>query len=145
MITGKNEEKEVLSNKRSIQMKNIKNNSTNKSGPSTISTDNYIKTKTYSHNLNITHNNILIQNKIVNNCIDKKNTHKNETNNLVKRTEKEEKEYDLNFICNFTLDFQMLKDILLQLVQSNQDLENRVQNLEKSNKEKNIIDSEQND
>ena len=92
VITGKNEEKEVLSNKRSIQMKNIKNNSTNKSGPSTISTDNYIKTKTYSHNLNITHNNILIQNKIVNNCIDKKNTHKNETNNLVKRTEKEEKE-----------------------------------------------------
>ena len=56
-----------------------------------------------------------------------------------------EKEYDLNFICNFTLDFQMLKDILLQLVQSNQDLENRVQNLEKSNKEKNIIDSEQNE
>ena len=39
----------------------------------------------------------------------------------------------------------MLKDILLQLVQSNQDLENRVQNLEKSNKEKNIIDSEQNE
>ena len=92
VITGKNEEKEVLSNKRSIQMKNIKNNSTNKSGPSTISTDNYIKTKTYSHNLNITHNNILIQNKIVNNYIEKKNTHKNETNNLVKRTEKEEKE-----------------------------------------------------
>ena len=42
VITGKNEEKEVLSNKRSIQMKNIKNNSTNKSGPSTISTDNLI-------------------------------------------------------------------------------------------------------
>ena len=48
----------------------------------------------------------------------------------------EEKEYDLNFLFQFSFDFQMLKEILIKLAKSNQDLETRVKNLEKSNKEK---------
>ena len=32
----------------------------------------------------------------------------------------EEKEYDLNFLCSFTFDFQMLREILLKLAKSNQ-------------------------
>lgn len=48
----------------------------------------------------------------------------------------EEKEYDLNILCNFTFDFQMLKEILLKLATSNKKLEKKVKNLEKSNKEK---------
>ena len=48
----------------------------------------------------------------------------------------EEKEYDLNFLFQFSFDFQMLKEILIKLAKSNQDLESRIKNLEKSNKEK---------
>ena len=48
----------------------------------------------------------------------------------------EEKEYDLNFLFQFSFDFQMLKEILIKLAKSNQDLESRVKDLEKSNKEK---------
>ena len=48
----------------------------------------------------------------------------------------EEKDYDLNFLFKFSFDFAMLKEILLKLAKSNEDLESRVKNLEKSNKEK---------
>ena len=48
----------------------------------------------------------------------------------------EEKEYDLNFLFQFSFDFQMLKEILIKLAKSNKDLESRIKNLEKSNKEK---------
>ena len=43
----------------------------------------------------------------------------------------EEKEYDLNFLFQFSFDFQMLKEILIKLAKSNQDLESRVKNLKK--------------
>ena len=51
----------------------------------------------------------------------------------------EEKDYDLNslFNFNFTFDFQILKDVLTKLASSNINLEKKVNNLEKSNKEKN--------
>lgn len=48
----------------------------------------------------------------------------------------EEKEYDLNFLFQFSFDFQMLKEILIKLAKSNQELESRIKNLEKSNEEK---------
>ena len=48
----------------------------------------------------------------------------------------EEKDYDLDFLFKFSFDFAMLKEILLKLAKSNEDLESRVKNLEKSNKEK---------
>ena len=48
----------------------------------------------------------------------------------------EENDYDLNFLCSFTFDFQMLKDILIKLVKSNQILQKRIIKLEKTNKEK---------
>ncbi len=48
----------------------------------------------------------------------------------------EEKEYDLNFLCSFTFDFQMLKEILIKLAKSNIDLQNKLKKLEKSNDEK---------
>ena len=44
----------------------------------------------------------------------------------------EEKEYDLNFLCSFTFDFQMLKEILIKLAKSNIDLQNKLKKLEKS-------------
>ena len=51
----------------------------------------------------------------------------------------EEKDYDLNslFNFNFTFDFKILKDVLTKLASSNINLEKKVNNLEKSNKEKN--------
>ena len=48
----------------------------------------------------------------------------------------EEKDYDLNFLCSFTFDFQMLKEILIKLAKSNQDLQKKLHQLEKSTKEK---------
>ena len=48
----------------------------------------------------------------------------------------EEKEYDLNFLCSFTFDFQMLKDILLKLAKSNQEMKDKINKLEEDNKEK---------
>jgi len=48
----------------------------------------------------------------------------------------EEKDYDLNFLCSFTFDFQMLKEILIKLAKSNLDLQNKLKKLEKSNNEK---------
>ena len=48
----------------------------------------------------------------------------------------EEQEYDLNFLCSFTFDFQMLKDILFKLAQSNHEMQKKIKKLEKSNKEK---------
>ena len=48
----------------------------------------------------------------------------------------EEKEYDLNFLFQFSFDFAMLKEILLKLAKSNKTLEKRIKHLEKSNKEK---------
>ena len=48
----------------------------------------------------------------------------------------EEKEYDLNFLCSFTFDFQMLKDILIKLAKSNQELKDKINTLEEGNKEK---------
>ena len=48
----------------------------------------------------------------------------------------EEKDYDLNFLFQFSFDFAMLKEILIKLAKSNKDLESRIKNLEKSNKEK---------
>ena len=49
----------------------------------------------------------------------------------------EEKEYDFNLLCNFTFDFEMLKEVLIKLAKSNQKLEKKVKRLEKSNNEKN--------
>ena len=49
----------------------------------------------------------------------------------------EEKEYDLNLLCNFTFDFQILKEVLLKLAKSNHKLEKKIKRLEKSNEEKN--------
>ena len=49
----------------------------------------------------------------------------------------EEKEYDFNLLCGFTFDFQMLKEVLIKLVKSNQKLEKKMKRLEKSNNEKN--------
>ena len=48
----------------------------------------------------------------------------------------EEKDYDLNFLCSFTFDFQMLKEILIKLAKSNLDLQNKLKKLEKSNNDK---------
>ena len=48
----------------------------------------------------------------------------------------EEKDYDLNFLFKFSLDFVMLKEVLIKLAKSNQKLESKIKNLEKSNKEK---------
>ena len=48
----------------------------------------------------------------------------------------EDQEYDLNFLCTFTFDFQMLKDLLIKLAKSNQDMAERLKKLEKSEKEK---------
>ena len=48
----------------------------------------------------------------------------------------EEKEYDLNFLCSFTFDFQMLKDILLKLAKSNQEMKDKINKLDEDNKEK---------
>ena len=49
----------------------------------------------------------------------------------------EENDYDLNFLCSFSFDFQMLKDVLIKLAKSNQNLEEKIQNLENSINEKN--------
>ena len=49
----------------------------------------------------------------------------------------EENDYDLNSLCSFTFDFQILKDVLIKLAKSNQNLEKKLQNLENSNIEKN--------
>ena len=51
--------------------------------------------------------------------------------NLVKF---QQKDYDLNFLLKFTFDFSLLKEILINLVKSNQDLEQRIKKLEKSEK-----------
>ena len=48
----------------------------------------------------------------------------------------EEKEYDLNFLCSFTFDFQMLREILLKLAKSNQEMQEKLKNLENLNQEK---------
>ncbi len=48
----------------------------------------------------------------------------------------EKKDYDLNFLFQFSFDFQMLKEILLKLAKSNKDLKSKMSKLEKSNKEK---------
>ena len=48
----------------------------------------------------------------------------------------EEKEYDLNFLCSFTFDFQMLKDILIKLAKSNIEMQDKLNDIEKTNKEK---------
>ena len=48
----------------------------------------------------------------------------------------EEKEYDLNFLCSFTFDFQMLREILLKLAESNQEMQEKLKNLENLNQEK---------
>ena len=47
----------------------------------------------------------------------------------------EEKEYDLNFLCTFTFDFQMLKELLINLAKSNQEMAKKIKKLEKSDKE----------
>ena len=49
----------------------------------------------------------------------------------------EEKEYDINLLCSFTFDFQMLKDVLINLVNSNKKHEKRIKKLEKLNEDKN--------
>ena len=49
----------------------------------------------------------------------------------------EEKEYDINLLCNFTFDFQMLKDVLINLANSNKKFEKRIKKLEKLNEDKN--------
>ena len=38
----------------------------------------------------------------------------------------EEKEYDLNFLCTFTFDFQMLKELLINLAKSNQEMAKKI-------------------
>ena len=48
----------------------------------------------------------------------------------------EEKEYDLNFLCTFSFDFQMLKEILIKLAKSNQEMSDKINTLEEDNKEK---------
>ena len=48
----------------------------------------------------------------------------------------EEKEYDLNFLCSFTFDFQMLKDILIKLAKSNIEMQDKLNDIEKTKKEK---------
>ena len=48
----------------------------------------------------------------------------------------EEKVYDLNFLCSFTFDFQMLKEVLLKLAKSNEEMQNQIKKLEKTNEEK---------
>ena len=48
----------------------------------------------------------------------------------------EEKVYDLNFLCSFTFDFQMLKEVLLKLAKSNEEMQNQIKALEKTNEEK---------
>ena len=48
----------------------------------------------------------------------------------------EEKDYDLNYLFKFSLDFAMLKEVLLKLAKSNQHLESKIKKLEESNKEK---------
>ena len=48
----------------------------------------------------------------------------------------EDIDYDLNYLCSFTFDFQMLKDILLKLAISNEKLRKKIKKLEKSNEEK---------
>ena len=48
----------------------------------------------------------------------------------------EEKDYDLNYLFKFSLDFAMLKEVLLKLAKSNQHLESKIKKLEASNKEK---------
>ena len=37
----------------------------------------------------------------------------------------EEKEYDFNLLCNFTFDFEMLKEVLIKLAKSNQNLKKK--------------------
>ena len=49
----------------------------------------------------------------------------------------EEKEYDINLLCSFTFDFQMLKDVLINLANSNKKFEKRIKKLEKLNEDKN--------
>ena len=48
----------------------------------------------------------------------------------------QEKDYDFNFLLKFSLDFSMLKEVLLKLSKSNHNLESKIKKLEKSNKEK---------
>ena len=48
----------------------------------------------------------------------------------------EEKDYDLNFLCNFTFDFQMLREVLIKLAKSNQEMQEKIKNLENLNQEK---------
>lgn len=48
----------------------------------------------------------------------------------------EEKVYDLNFLCSFTFDFQMLKEVLLKLAESNEEMQKQIKKLEKTNEEK---------
>ena len=47
----------------------------------------------------------------------------------------EEKEYDLKFLCTFTFDFQMLKELLINLAKSNQEMAKKIKKLEKSGRE----------
>ena len=49
----------------------------------------------------------------------------------------EEKEYDINLLCSFTFDFQMLKEVLINLVKSNKKFEKKIKKLEKLNEDKN--------
>ena len=48
----------------------------------------------------------------------------------------EEKDYDLNFLCSFTFDFQMLREVLIKLAKSNQEMQEKIKNLENLNQEK---------
>ena len=49
----------------------------------------------------------------------------------------EEKEYDINLLCSFTFDFQMLKDVLINLVRTNKKFEKKIKKLEKINEDRN--------
>ena len=49
----------------------------------------------------------------------------------------EQKEYDINLLCSFSFDFQMLKDVLINLAKSNIKLEKKIKRLEKLNDDKN--------
>ena len=50
----------------------------------------------------------------------------------------EEKDYDLNFLCCFTFDFQMLKEVLIKLAKSSEIMKEKMKQLEKANEEKDI-------
>ena len=57
----------------------------------------------------------------------------------------QQKEYDMNFLLSFSFDFSLLKEVLINLLKSNQDLEQRIKKLEKSNKikDKHILNLEE--